>query len=458
MLCRSGSALRVGAALALTIAASVMPACNSSPSTPPKTLSSISVTPANPSITQGQAQQFTATGTYSDSSTQNITTSVTWTSQTITVATISNTAGSNGQATAVGTGSSMIQAALGSIHGSTTMTVGVALSRLVVSPQYPTIADNGTQSFTATGEYDDGSTQNLTNSVTWTSSNTNVATVNGAGLATGTPLGSGQTAGFSSIQASVGSFSGVSILSVTSHTGNGFSAVLMQHNDISRTGQNVNETTLKPGNVNSTMFGKKFSHPVDGFVYAQPLYVSNVAVAGAIHNVIYVATEGDSVYAFDADNAAGANSTPLWHANLIDTNHGAAAGATTVNIQNALASSCTDLIPQVGITSTPAIDPSTNTMYVETKSQEAGNFVHRLHAIDITTGNEKAPGPINVTGSVLGTGDGSSNGILNFDGLRELNRPGVLLLNGIVYLAYASHCDISPFHGWLPRLGSTIGS
>lgn len=353
-------------------------------------LTGITVTPANPSVPQGQVQQFTATGTYSDSSTQNITSTVTWSSQTTTVATISNVSGLNGLATAVAGGSSTIQATLGTVSGSTTMTVPVNLAALVVSPQYPSIGDNGAiQSFTATGYYTDGSTQNLTAAATWTSSNTGIATVNSSGQAASLTLPTGQSAGYSSIQATVGSFTGVSILSVTSSTGTGFAGVLMQRNDISRTGQNLNETTLTPVNVNRTTFGKLFSHPVDGYIYAQPLYVPNVTINGSLHNVIYVATEGDSVFAFDADSNTGANANPLWQASLIDTAHGAAPGATTVNVEADLDSSCTDLIPQVGITSTPAIDPSTGTMYVVAKSAEGGGYVQRLHAIDITTGNER---------------------------------------------------------------------
>jgi hypothetical protein len=415
-------------------------------------LVSIAVTPPSPSIPNGTTQQFAATGTYTDGTTPDITTSVTWSSLTPGVATISNTAGTQGLATSVMNGSSMIQATLGAAQGSTTLNViTVALEVLVVSPQNPVIADAGaTQTFSATGYYNDGSTQNLTSTATWTSSATSVASVSAAGTATSQTLGASIPTGFSSIQAAVGAIKGVSILSVTNHTSNtsGFPGVFTQHNDIGRTGQNTNETTLTLSNVGSTTtFGKKFSQPVDGYIYAQPLYVPNVTIAGSTHNVVYVATEGDSVYAFDADSNAGANANPLWHANLIDTAHGAAAGATTVNIRATLDEACTDLIPQVGITSTPVIDPSTNTMYVETKSEENSQFIHRLHAIDITTGAEKAPGPVSVTATVPGTGEGGTT--VSLDGLHHLNRPGLLLLNGTIYLAYASHCDDTPYHGWL---------
>ena len=415
------------------------------------TLVSIAVTPANPTIGTTGTEQFTATGTYSDNSTQNLTTTVTWSSSQMNIATISNTAGTHGLAIAVANGTTTIQAMLGSVQGSTTLTVSaVSLQVIVVSPQNPSIADNGaTQAFAATGHYSDGSTQNLTATATWTSSNSGVASVNTSGVATSATLGSGVNAGFTSIQASVGSTKGVSILSVTNHTSNSsrFAGVFTQHNDIGRTGQNLSETVLTPTNVNTASFGKLFSQPVDGYVYAQPLYVPNVTIAGGTHNVIYVATEGDSVYAFDADSNTGTNAGLLWHASLIDTAHGAASGATTVNIQAELDAGCTDLVPQVGITSTPVIDPSSGTMYVEAKSKENGAFIHRLHAIDITTGAEKSPGPVEITATVPGNGDGGAT--VSLDGLHHLNRVGLLLLNGTIYIGYASHCDVTPYHGWL---------
>jgi Bacterial Ig-like domain (group 2) len=413
------------------------------------TLVSIAVTPANPTIAMTATEQFTATGTFSDSSTQNLTSTATWSSQTTTVATIA----AGGLATAVGTGMSKIQATSGGIDGSTTLTVtsgNASLEVLVVSPQNPVIPDSsGTQTFTATGHFSDGSTQNLTDSATWTSSASGVATVSAVGVATSKALAGGLNAGYTSIQAAVGAIKGVSILSVTNHTSNssGFAGVLTQHNDIGRTGQNLSETALTPANVNTTTFGKKFSQAVDGYIFAQPLYVPNVTIAGGTHNVIYVATEGDSVYAFDADSTTGTNAGVLWHASMIDTAHGAAPGATTMNSSTPLG--CTDLVPQVGITSTPAIDPSTGTIYVEAKSVENGNFIHRLHALNMTTGAEKSPGPVVISGTVTGTGDGSSGGTVTFDGLHQMNRPGLLWLNGLLYLAYASHCDDAPYHGWL---------
>jgi hypothetical protein len=229
--------------------------------------------------------------------------------------------------------------------------------------------------------------------------------------------------------------------------------VTTQHYDIARTGANTNETILTPSNVNASSFGKLFSQPVDGWVYAQPLYMPGITLgagtpqAGTTHNVVFVGTEHDSVYAFDADNNSGANATALWHVSLIDSAHGAGSGETTVPNGDV---STGDIVPEIGITSTPVIDPTTNTIYVVAKSTISGTtFIQRLHALDITTGLEKFGGPVTLAASVAGTGNGSSNGTLNFDPKWENNRPGLLLLNGIVYLGFASHGDNGPWHGWL---------
>src|ERR1700736_142289 len=131
---------------------------------------------------------------------------------------------------------------------------------------------------------------------------------------------------------------------------------------------------------------------------------------------------------------------------MVDAAHGAGAGETALN--SATTTGCGDM-PQVGITSTPVIDPKSKTIYVEAKSTNGTNYFHRLHALDLPTGKEKTPGPVVIAGTVSGTGDGMSGGQIAFDNLHHLNRPGLLLMNGTIYIAYASHCDFSPFHGWL---------
>ena len=223
--------------------------------------------------------------------------------------------------------------------------------------------------------------------------------------------------------------------------------VVTQRYDISRSDVNTNETVLTPSNVNATSFGKLFSQTVDGRLFAEPLYVPNLAIPGkGTHNVVFAATAHDSVYAFDADNNGGANALPLWQITLLDAAHGAASGATTVPNGDL---STTDIYPEIGITGTPAIDISTNTMYVVGKTKENRTYVQRLHALDITTGGEKFGGPVALSGSVAGNGNGSSGGTLNWDPKWENNRPGLLLLNGFVYIGFGSHGDNGPWHGWI---------
>lgn len=218
-----------------------------------------------------------------------------------------------------------------------------------------------------------------------------------------------------------------------------FTGVLTWHNDVARTGQNLNESILTPQNVKDTKFGKVFSYSVDGQVYAQPLYVPNVSVPGqGVHNVIYVATENDSVYAFDAD---GLDSAPLWQASFINP----ALGITPVPCGTDGDSdiSC-NVFPVYGITGTPVIDPNSGTMYLVARTAENGSYYQRVHALDITTGAEKFGGPVVIEGSVSGTGAGSVGGLVTFDPLADIQRTGLLLLNGTVYIGWAGAA-----HGWI---------
>ena len=197
--------------------------------------------------------------------------------------------------------------------------------------------------------------------------------------------------------------------------------VLTQHNDLSRTGANTSETLLTPANVNSTNFGKLFTDSVDGQVYAQPLYVENLGIAGGTHDVVFVCTENNSVYAFDADTAG----VTYWRTNL---------GTPYTP------STCSDLTPIVGITGTPVIDLNSGTLYVDTKL--AAGPAQKLHALDLTTGNEKFGGPVTIAAA-------------NFSASVEHQRPGLLLLNSVVYLGFGSHCDQGSYHGFLLGYNAT---
>ena len=215
-------------------------------------------------------------------------------------------------------------------------------------------------------------------------------------------------------------------------------AVLMQHNDNSRTGDNLQETLLNTSSVNPKSFGKLGTLSVDGYLYAQPLYVQNVRVPGnGLHNVVYLATAHNSVYAFDADDLTAKQ--PLWKVNL----------GPSVPAAEVYTTKWTDMRVEIGITSTPVIDPSTNTIFVEAKTKEHGTYVQRLHALDITNGAEKPGSPVEIKASVPGTGMASVGGQVAFDPIKQLQRPALLLANGTVYLAFGSHADSPPFHGWI---------
>jgi len=215
----------------------------------------------------------------------------------------------------------------------------------------------------------------------------------------------------------------------------GTAMVLTYHNDIERTGQNLTETTLTPSNVNSTTFGKLASLAVDGLVDAEPLYVSNLMVAGALHNVVFVVTEHDSAYAFDAVTFA-----QLWKVSVLGVNE-----TTSDQVHG-----CGQVAPEIGITSTPVIDLSAGphgTIFVVAMSKDSGgNYHQRLHALDLTTGAELNGGPTSIqatfTRPVVG-------GQVTFDPMQYKERVGLLLLNGVIYMGWASHCDIDPYTGWV---------
>src|SRR5467141_770949 len=228
--------------------------------------------------------------------------------------------------------------------------------------------------------------------------------------------------------------------------------VLTYHNNLLRDGSNIKEYALTTALVTTTTFGKLFSCQADGAIYTQPLWVPRVTISGMPHNVIVVATQHNSVYAFDADASP---CTTLWHTNLLDSAHGGTANETSVPsgaTGGLVGNGFGDITPEVGVTGTPVIDPSTNTIYVVSKSvNPSTQFFQRLHALDLTTGNERVTPPrsIDTSISVAGTGDGSVNGRVAFDPKYENQRPGLVLSNGVIYVSWASHEDRDPYHGWM---------
>ena len=219
--------------------------------------------------------------------------------------------------------------------------------------------------------------------------------------------------------------------------------VVTYHYDNLRTGQNLNETILTPANVNSTKFGLLGAFTVDGRVDAQPLYLSAVAIPNAgTKNVLYVATEHGSVYAFDADSVNGNTSAFLWKTAVLGS------GETSSDDRG-----CGQVTPEIGVTATPVIDRTRGAhgaIYVVAMSKDAnGNYFHRLHALDLTTGAELFGGPTLVQATYPGTGDNSSNGNVVFDAKQYKERPGLLQIGGTIYTTWSSHCDAGPYTSWV---------
>jgi hypothetical protein len=229
--------------------------------------------------------------------------------------------------------------------------------------------------------------------------------------------------------------------------------VLTWRYDLTGAGQNTQETALTPTNVNTQSFGKLFALPVDSTVYAQPLYVPALKMSdGLVHNVVFVATENDSIYAFDADSHSGANAKPIWQISLLTAAYGAGAGATAIPYAD---TGSPDVAPTVGITGTPVINPATNTMYVVANTKENGVYFSRLHAINIVNGAEQANSPANITATAAGTGAGSSGGQITFSPLWQNQRTALNYYNGYVYFGYAAHGDDNNWHGWLFAYNAT---
>ncbi len=358
----------------------------------------LNLVPANPTLSENATQQFTVTPTAP----------VNWTASCGAI----NTAGV--YTAPLATGLCTIAATATDGSNRTASTTATITSPLTIAPPSATTKVNATQQFTANA------------TVNWS---TSCGTINSAGLFTA-PAATGSCT-ITATAATPQVFTATAIDTVTMG-GGGSQNYITWKRDSMRTGLNSTETILTPANVNAAHFGQIWSMGVDGAIYAQPLYMSALTINGVTHNVLFVATETDSVYAFDADNGM-----QLWKVSFLSP------GVTTVPQANVMST----IYPHIGITSTPVIDPTSGTLYVvaETLENSGSSYVHRLHALSLTTGNEKLGGPVLITAA-------------GFQPKEQLQRPGLLLTNGNLYIGIGSHGDQLPYHGWMFAYNaSTLG-
>ncbi len=393
-----------------------------------RSLETISISPLPSPLPMGASRKFTAIAHYRGGSQAELVSGVTWTSSDPQV--LPTTA--EGMATAANQGTANLQATLEKTSASASVTVVPAtVVALAVSPTDETIIVSGELQLKVSATSSDGHVEDVTRRVQWTSSTPTVVTITTGGVARG--LAQGRSTIVAELATSLGTIRTAAQLSVVSAT-SPLSGVYSYRYDDRGTGRNRFETILKPQNVNSRTFGKLFAAPVDGYVYAQPLYIANVAVSGkGTHNVVYVATENNTIFAIDADSGK-----ELFHTNL-----GPAVPKTQLV--------CPDMGPQIGITGTPVIDPVTQTLYVAAKTFENGHHLFSLHALDIASGQEKSGSPIRIAATVPRTGTSDHDATSVFDPTPQLQRPGLVLTNGQLIVAFGSFCDQGNFHGWVFR-------
>ena len=321
---------------------------------------------------------------------------------------------------------------------------GGSLTVAVSPTQAAVVATSQTQQFTATVVSSSGASTGVTWTVDGTAGGSaTVGTISASGLYT--PPAAAGTHTIVATSTADSTKSATASIAVTDLAG-----VFTYHNDLARDGANTQEWALTPATVNTTKFGKRFACAVDGAAYTQPLWVPALNVGGTVRNVIFVATQHDSVYAFDADVSP---CVTLWQAKLLDAVHGAFAGETPVpTLDVGSPNHYQDIRPEIGITGTPVIDPATSTLYVVSKSEDLTSVFHqRIHALDLLTGNEKFTGPKPISISIPGAGDPNcpSTGTVSFNPKTQHQRSALSLANGVVYIAWASHEDAVPYHGWI---------
>jgi Bacterial Ig-like domain (group 2) len=391
-----------------------------------RTLEAINISPSSSSMPKGSRKKFTAIAHYRDGSQAELVSEVTWTSSNPAVAPID----AEGIATAANEGTSTLQATFQHAGATTTvLVVPVSPVAIAISPADPASGVNGNSQFKVLASRSDDRVEDVTDQMNWTASNSVVAKIAASGLAHGQAQG-GSTIG-ADLMTSPGEIQTATHLTAVSTTSS-LAGTYSYRYDNTGTGQNRFETLLTGRNVNAAAFGKLFPAPVDRYVYAQPLFVRDVAVVGqSTHNVVYVATENDTIFAIDADTGA-----ELFRSNL---------GPAVPKDQLP----CPDMGPQIGITGTPAIAQVTHTFYLAAETFSSGSTFFDLHAIDLASGKEKDGSPVLITATLPGTGTRKRNGAVTFAAVPQLQQPGLVLTNGQVIIAFGSLRDRGAFHGWV---------
>jgi hypothetical protein len=402
----------------------------------------ISVTPSPSSVQEGGAASFTAT-VQNDPANKGVTWSVSGTGCTgVTCGTVSATSSSSGTAisymapTCLTSQLGVTLTATSVTNGTTKATAAITVTvvpasgtvAVALTPLRGGLVVSQSLGFTAIVANDAGCP-----SVTWSTSAGTFSAQTGSTATYVAPASPASGITITATSIADATKSATATLGVTDLAG-----MTTYHNDLSRDGANVQEYALNTSNVASATFGKLFSCTVDGAVYGQLLWVPSVSIGGGTHNVIVAATTHDSVYVFDADTSP---CVMYWNFQLIP------AGETYGNYADVGSS---DIYPDIGIIGTPVIDPSSNTIYLVTKTKTTGGTYHqRLHALSLATGAEAANSPVEIDSSITVPGTCEGGTTISFNTLTENQRPALALVNGIVYVAWASHGDVGTYHGWV---------
>jgi len=398
----------------------------------------ITTQPANQSVTVGQ------TATFSVAATGTVPLSYQWQKNSANISGATS-ASYTTPATAAADDGAKFDVIVSNAAGSQTSTgATLTVNAAAVAPTITTQPANQTVTLGQPATFNVTATGTAPLSYQWQKNSANISGATSASYTTPATTSGDNGAKFDVIVSNtVGSqTSAMATLTVNSVTASTID-VVTYHYDNLRTGQNLNETILTPANVNSTAFGKLGAFTVDGRVDAQPLYLSAVAIPSVgTKNVLYVATEHGSVYAFDADSVNGNTSAFLWKASVLG------GGETSSDDRG-----CSQVTPEIGVTATPVIDRTRGThgaIYVVAMSKDAnGNYFHRVHALDLTTGAELFGGPVLVQATYPGTGDNSLGGNVVFDAKQYKERPGLLQIGGTIYTTWSSHCDAGPYTSWV---------